>query len=173
MAAADDACTDSQSLDAVDGLENSRNDRSCLVCGISKSEPPSKEDDTKEQLQPSSSSSPKEGSTHDGSLNYSPFNPTKDIKEQLQPRSNSAPREESTNDKSFDYSPFSFVEDTVKQVQVKVTNPLVLPEQLQSPSEESGKKDQPVHIINGKVLWIHKPSTLRWRVQVITIKYYS
>lgn len=149
MAAADDACTNSQSPDADDGLENSRIDKSCLVCGISKSEPPSKEEDAKEQLQPSSNSSPKEGCTH---VDYLPFNPAEDIKEQLQPSSNSSPSEESTNDESFDDSPFNFVEDTVKQVQVKVTNTLVLPEQLQSPSEESGEKDQPVWNINGKVL---------------------
>lgn len=160
MAAANDACTDSQSPDADDDLENGRIDKSCLVCGISKSKPPSKEKDTKEQLQPSSNSSPREGSTHDESLDYSSFNPAEDIKEQL-PSSNSSPREESTHDKSFDYSPFNLVEDT--KVQVKVLNQLVLPEQLQSPSEESGEKDQPVAQISNQKgslnairFWIHE-----------------
>lgn len=155
MAAADDACTDSQFPDADDGLENSRIDKSCLVCGISKFEPPNKEEDTKEQLQPSSNNSPREGSMHDESLDYSPLNIAEEVKEQLQPSSNSSPKEESTNDKSFDdYSSFNLVEDTVKKVQVKVTNPLVLQEQLQSPSEESGEKDQPVCNKKGKVLML-------------------
>ena len=72
MATADDDCADSQFPGADDdglddGSENSSIDKSCLVCG--KSEPPSKED-TKEQLQPNSDSSPREKGTHDKSLNY-------------------------------------------------------------------------------------------------------